>query len=83
MCRHAIASLVACSRKAYLPKVPLSGTSLGFFKYSSGACAFMQRHSIVGATAAARADASGGQWDPTMARWCEEEVVVGGDPCLS
>ena len=40
-------------------------------------------HSIVVATASARADARGGKQDATRACLCEEEVVGGGDECLS
>ena len=40
-------------------------------------------HSIVVSTASARADARCGKQDATMARWCEDEVVVCGDQFLS
>jgi len=40
-------------------------------------------HSIVVTTASARADARGGKQDATRACLCEEEVVGGGDKCLS
>jgi hypothetical protein len=40
-------------------------------------------YSIVVSTASARADARGGKQDATRARLCEEDVVGGGDECLS
>jgi hypothetical protein len=61
----------------------LTGSSVALGAVWDGLLTLATLHSIVVLIASARADARGEKQDATMARWCEDEVVVRGDPFLS
>ena len=60
-----------------------TGPSVALGAVRDGLWTLTTLHSIVVATALARADVRGEKQDATMARCCKDEVVVCGDPFLS